>query len=38
MGHHIYTNVYLADPDLPIKPADDPRRLVPRQVRYRVML
>ncbi|KAA0171487.1 hypothetical protein FNF28_00699 [Cafeteria roenbergensis] len=29
VGHHIYTNVYEADPDVP--PAHDPRRVVPEQ-------
>lgn len=33
IGHHIYTNVFLADPDLPDKMEADPRRLVPKQVR-----
>lgn len=32
IGHHIYTNVFKCDPDLPDKQAGDPRRLVPRQV------
>ncbi|EKU21754.1 delta 5 fatty acid desaturase [Nannochloropsis gaditana CCMP526] len=31
IGHHIYTNVFLADPDLPDKAAGDPRRLVQKQ-------
>lgn len=31
VGHHIYTNVYGADPDLPEASEGDPRRLVPRQ-------
>jgi len=31
IGHHIYTNVFEADPDLPEKVENDPRRLVPRQ-------
>lgn len=33
IGHHIYTNVFMADPDLPNKAENDPRRLVDRQVR-----
>lgn len=32
IGHHIYTNVFKSDPDLPIKESGDIRRLVPRQV------
>eukprot|EP00611_Tribonema_gayanum_P013836 TRINITY_DN25059_c0_g1_i1.p1 TRINITY_DN25059_c0_g1~~TRINITY_DN25059_c0_g1_i1.p1 ORF type:complete len:507 (-),score=108.53 TRINITY_DN25059_c0_g1_i1:413-1861(-) len=31
VGHHIYTNVYQADPDLPVADEGDPRRLVDRQ-------
>jgi fatty acid desaturase len=32
MGHHVYTNVFEADPDLPLNPTSgDPRRLVKRQ-------
>ncbi|CAM9122099.1 unnamed protein product [Sphacelaria rigidula] len=31
VGHHIYTNVYGADPDLPVADEGDPRRLVSRQ-------
>ncbi|CAM9289432.1 unnamed protein product [Chrysoparadoxa australica] len=31
VGHHIYTNVYTADPDLPVADEGDPRRLVTRQ-------
>jgi len=31
IGHHIYTNVFMADPDLPDKSAGDPRRLVKKQ-------
>lgn len=33
VGHHIYTNVFEADPDLPVVHKGDPRRLVSRQVR-----
>lgn len=32
IGHHVYTNVMGADPDLPDKRDGDPRRLVPEQV------
>jgi cytochrome b involved in lipid metabolism len=32
IGHHIYTNVMGADPDLPVARDGDPRRLVPEQV------
>jgi fatty acid desaturase/predicted heme/steroid binding protein len=32
IGHHIYTNVMGADPDLPVSRDGDPRRLVPEQV------
>lgn len=31
VGHHIYTNVFGADPDLPETAEGDPRRLVHRQ-------
>jgi fatty acid desaturase len=31
LGHHVYTNVFLADPDLPAVSAGDLRRLVPAQ-------
>lgn len=31
VGHHIYTNVFGADPDLPEEAEGDPRRLVHRQ-------
>jgi fatty acid desaturase len=31
VGHHIYTNVFQADPDLPVSNIGDPRRLVDRQ-------
>mmetsp|Transcript_3131 Transcript_3131/g.4816 ORF Transcript_3131/g.4816 Transcript_3131/m.4816 type:complete len:480 (-) Transcript_3131:30-1469(-) len=31
VGHHIYTNLYQADPDLPVSDEGDPRRLVGRQ-------
>jgi fatty acid desaturase len=31
VGHHIYTNVVEADPDLPVSMSGDIRRLVPRQ-------
>ncbi|CAM9114501.1 unnamed protein product [Discosporangium mesarthrocarpum] len=31
VGHHLYTNIFMADPDLPIKQVGDPRRLVDRQ-------
>ena len=33
VGHHIYTNVFEADPDLPVAPKGDLRRLVAKQVR-----
>lgn len=32
VGHHIYTNVMGADPDMPVVEQGDPRRLVARQV------
>lgn len=32
IGHHVYTNVMGADPDLPVLRDGDPRRLVPEQV------
>lgn len=32
VGHHVYTNVFLADPDLPATKEGDLRRLVDRQV------
>lgn len=32
IGHHIYTNAFECDPDLPVRQDGDPRRLVPRQV------
>ena len=32
VGHHAYTNVYGADPDLPQRSIGDVRRLVPNQV------
>lgn len=32
IGHHIYTNIFKADPDLPIKESGDVRRLVTKQV------
>lgn len=32
IGHHIYTNVFKADPDMPVKETGDIRRLVSRQV------
>ncbi|PXF42108.1 Delta(5) fatty acid desaturase A [Gracilariopsis chorda] len=32
IGHHVYTNVMGADPDLPVSLVNDPRRLVPQQV------
>lgn len=31
VGHHVYTNVFGADPDLPMHLEGDPRRLVDRQ-------
>jgi len=31
IGHHIYTNVFQCDPDLPVKMEGDPRRLVDNQ-------
>ena len=31
IGHHIYTNVFECDPDLPVVETGDPRRLVHRQ-------
>eukprot|EP00177_Eucheuma_denticulatum_P007269 GFKZ01013237.1.p1 GENE.GFKZ01013237.1~~GFKZ01013237.1.p1 ORF type:complete len:538 (-),score=67.62 GFKZ01013237.1:1189-2802(-) len=32
LGHHVYTNVMGADPDLPSEVVGDPRRLVPQQM------
>lgn len=32
IGHHVYTNVMGADPDLPSSTVGDPRRLVPEQL------
>ena len=32
IGHHIYTNVFGSDPDLPVKVEGDARRLVPEQM------
>lgn len=32
IGHHVYTNVFGSDPDLPVLVEGDPRRLVPEQV------
>lgn len=32
VGHHIYTNVLGADPDMPVAEEGDPRRLVSRQM------
>lgn len=36
LGHHVYTNVMGADPDLPVSISSDPRRLVPEQVWQRI--
>lgn len=32
IGHHIYTNILGADPDLPVAEIGDIRRIVPRQM------
>mmetsp|Transcript_34600 Transcript_34600/g.84744 ORF Transcript_34600/g.84744 Transcript_34600/m.84744 type:complete len:543 (+) Transcript_34600:561-2189(+) len=36
IGHHVYTNVFGSDPDLPAVKEGDPRRLVPEQVWLKV--
>ena len=36
VGHHVYTNVFMADPDIPYRPNDDLRRIVPDQIMHSV--